>query len=60
MRNYRTTTVVLLLSLSLNFLFGQSPKMDGYLFAYFEGKGAGDKQEQIRFAVSDDAVNWKA
>ena len=34
--------------------------MEGYLFAYFEGKGSGDKQEQIRFAVSDDAVNWKA
>ena len=33
---------------------------EGYLFAYFEGKGPGDKQEQIRFAVSDDAVNWKA
>lgn len=34
--------------------------MEGYLFAYFEGRGPGEKQEQIRFAVSDDAVNWKA
>ena len=33
-------------------------KFSGYLFAYFEGKGA--DQEQLRFAVSEDAVNWHA
>ena len=41
----------------------QKPKRDnfwGYLFAYFEGTGPGDQQEQLRFAVSSDAVNWKA
>lgn len=32
----------------------------GYLFAYFEGTGPGDQQEQLRFAVSPDAVNWSA
>ena len=32
----------------------------GYLFAYFEGGGAGNQQEQLRFAVSEDAVNWYA
>ena len=32
----------------------------GYLFAYFEGTGTPEKQEQLRFAVSADAVNWKA
>ena len=32
----------------------------GYLFAYFEGTGEGRKQEQLRFAVSDDAINWYA
>ena len=32
-----------------------------YLFAYFEG-ASGDRkhQEQVRFAVSRDAINWKA
>jgi len=33
---------------------------DGYLFAYFEGAGDKLKQEQLRFAVSSDAVNWTA
>ena len=33
----------------------------GYLFAYFEGVvGERKEQEQIRFAISYDAVNWKA
>ncbi|MBD8488178.1 glycoside hydrolase family 43 protein [Echinicola sp. CAU 1574] len=47
----------------LCFLFSCSdPKeqYDGYLFAYFEGSGEAEKQEQLRFAVSDDAVHWKA
>lgn len=35
-------------------------KYEGYLFAYFEGGGEADQQEQIRFAVSADAVNWRA
>lgn len=35
-------------------------KSEGYLFAYFEGKGKGTEQEQLRFAVSEDAVNWYA
>ena len=60
MKTFRTTTLFLFLSLSLNLMFGQNPKMDGYLFAYFEGKGDGDQQEQVRFAVSDDAIHWKA
>lgn len=30
----------------------------GYLFAYFEGSG--DKQEHLRFAISEDARNWYA
>lgn len=33
----------------------------GYLFAYFEGAdGNRQHQEQLRFAVSPDAMNWKA
>lgn len=30
----------------------------GYLFVYFEG--GGDKQEHLRFAISEDAQNWYA
>jgi len=37
------------------------PFYKGYLFAYFEGKALDrGKQEQLRFAVSADAVNWLA
>ncbi|MBE8721520.1 family 43 glycosylhydrolase [Sphingobacterium pedocola] len=43
--------------------FGQAssvkPQFDGYLFAYFEGSGSKELQEQLRFAVSQDAINWK-
>lgn len=35
-------------------------KFEGYLFAYFEGTGKAREQEQIRFAVSENAVNWFA
>lgn len=31
-----------------------------YLFVYFEGSGPVEKQEQIRFGLSADAVNWYA
>ncbi|GEC72965.1 hypothetical protein FFL01_25040 [Flavobacterium flevense] len=41
-------------------LNAQKKDLKGYLFAYFEGKGPAEKQEQLRFAVSDDAINWKA
>lgn len=36
------------------------PEYSGYIFTYFEGTGDGDKREQLRFAVSNDAVNWFA
>lgn len=35
-------------------------KFEGYLFAYFEGSGKGRETEQIRFAVSENAINWFA
>jgi len=52
-----TTLFTIFTAIHLN---AQNQKLEGYLFAYFEGKGTSDKQEQLRFAVSDDAVNWKA
>ena len=36
-----------------------SPFVD-YLFAYFEGGGDKNLQEQLRFAVSEDVKNWYA
>ncbi|MGG9963063.1 immunoglobulin-like domain-containing protein [Ferruginibacter sp. SUN106] len=33
---------------------------DGYLFAYFEGSGPRNMDEQLRFGASTDAVNWFA
>ncbi|KJD34824.1 1,4-beta-xylanase [Tamlana nanhaiensis] len=42
-------------------MHAQKKSFEGYLFAYFEGDLQNRKQEeQLRFAVSDDAVNWKA
>ncbi len=35
-------------------------KLEGYLFAYFEGSGPGSGQEQLRFATSVDGINWFA
>ena len=65
----RIFTVTLLL-LGLNLAYGQvnslakpsSPNsaFSGYLFAYFEGGGDKNLQEQLRFAVSEDARNWYA
>lgn len=37
------------------------PKFIGYLFTYFEGASESRKnEEQLRFAISEDAVNWLA
>lgn len=38
----------------------ENDKYVGYLFAYFEGTGTPELQEQLRFAISYDAVNWSA
>ncbi len=35
-------------------------KYQGYLFAYFEGSGKWTEQEQLRFGVSENAINWFA
>ena len=46
-------------SLTLSTLQAQtSGSFSGYLFAYFEGRG--ENQEALRFAISDDAINWHA
>jgi len=35
-------------------------ELQGYLFAYFEGSGPRQSDEQIRFGASADAINWFA
>ena len=39
---------------------GSEAPYAGYLFAYFEGGGDTNLQEQLRFAVSEDASSWYA
>ena len=58
----KTTKIALVLLFSLPLLrsSAQDKKKEGYLFAYFEGSGEKVKQEQLRFAVSADALNWFA
>ncbi len=38
--------------------YSQSNKLSGYLFTYFESRG--ENAEAIRFAMSEDAINWTA
>ena len=45
---------------SLFISYAGAQEFAGYLFAYFEGGGDKNLMEQLRFAVSEDAVNWYA
>ena len=38
----------------------QEQEFQGYLFTYFEGSGQRHLDEQLRFGVSADAINWFA
>lgn len=53
----------LLLAAALHAAARRQPKekdFAGYLFAYFEGGGDRQTQEQLRFAISQDAKDWYA
>lgn len=50
--------IILVLWITGN-LYAQQ-NFDGYLFTYFEGSGPKNKQEQLRFAVSENGINWFA
>lgn len=62
----RLRTAAIILSLASIFTLARAglsahPRaFEGYLFAYFEGRGGELQREQLRFAVSPDAVNWRA
>ncbi|MDN3596728.1 glycoside hydrolase family 43 protein [Zunongwangia endophytica] len=55
MKYYCSTLLLLFVQIT----FSQK-NMEAYLFAYFEGSGEAELQEQLRFAVSPDAKTWKA
>lgn len=52
--------IIIVSFLSICSFKAQNNSFEGYLFAYFEGQGPGEQQEQLRFAVSNDATNWMA
>jgi len=56
----RIFLVTIFISLLTGCVSNKAPGYEGYLFAYFEGSGEKDLQEQLRFGVSTDAVNWFA
>lgn len=62
----KTITLLFLLVCTLQMMAAntkggkKSTPFAGYLFAYFEGTGEGKLQEHLRFAISEDAVNWYA
>ncbi len=62
MKKILTTSLLFLLTLGVqaNQQMMKEPQFAGYLFAYFEGGGDQHLQEQLRFAVSEDAQNWYA
>lgn len=56
----RLYSILVLVCLCLGARTAQVDPMSGYLFVYFEGSGEPALQEQLRFALSEDGVNWKA
>nr|WP_294900073.1 family 43 glycosylhydrolase [uncultured Pedobacter sp.] len=62
MRSLKSSFLLMLTLFSVSSFAQQksSENFSGYLFAYFEGSGNKDLQEQLRFAVSADAQNWYA
>lgn len=60
MNRYLILFSLVLLSLSIRAQQQSTHQFTGYLFAYFDGSVDKSTQEQLRFAVSADAVNWFA
>ena len=55
-----TMLVAAMMMMSCTTKSTQNLDFAGYLFAYFEGGGDPHQQEQLRFAISEDALNWHA
>lgn len=64
MMNAKKISLLVYLVIAFFSAFAQKKVADkdfsGYLFAYFEGSGDKNKQEQLRFGVSENAVSWFA
>ena len=60
MKNLFTTVILLEMLLPSVCAKTDKDKFSGYLFTYFEGSGERGTQEQLRFAISEDAKNWYA
>ncbi|MCW3806679.1 family 43 glycosylhydrolase [Plebeiibacterium marinum] len=62
--NKKSYLFLILLSMILHPIWSQKKSTEnnyeGYLFAYFEGSGNRAKQEQLRYAISSDGINWVA
>ena len=56
----RLLSIGLIIVLATMQVQSQEEKFSRYLFAYFEGGGNAAQQEHLRFAISRDAVNWRA
>ena len=57
---YKILCLFLCLACGLQAKPKTEPRYSGYLFTYFEGRGEGKLQEQLRFAISEDGQNWYA
>lgn len=58
--NVRQTVLLATICIVAN-IKAQNKSFEAYLFAYFEGAADSRKnEEQLRFAISEDAINWKA
>lgn len=55
-----STIILYLTAISPAVLAGTGGEMTGYLFSYFEGSGDKTLQEHLRFALSNDGINWYA
>jgi len=63
MKSVKLFSSLLFLFLSANGFSQLTPSgqnFAGYLFTYFEGSGENNRQEQLRFAVSENGINWYA
>ncbi len=57
----RYIPLLFLAACTLPYANASDPECEAYLFAYFEGRdGNRHNQEQLRFAVSDNGIDWHA
>ena len=60
MKINKKTLCFLLAMITLQIAAQNAKPYAGYLFAYFEGSGPKNEQEQLRFGISENGINWYA